>query len=201
MERQVAIIGAGISGLLACKYCLSKGFRPTVFEIRSSIGGVWTKTVETTKLQTSKLLYQFSDFPWPPSVTEEFPTQQEVFDYLQSYATHFDLLRHVRFNSKAIKISYEGPNDSEMNAWAVWGGTGEPFSSKGKWNLTVQDTRSLSTEVRNGSNCFLSTCIALHPTKKPGLARLAISELARLILLIDAGLQSGLCDSLCGKVQ
>ncbi|KAM7470978.1 hypothetical protein LguiA_009161 [Lonicera macranthoides] len=146
MERQVAIIGAGISGLLACKYCLSKGFRPTVFESRSSIGGVWTKTVETTKLQTSKLLYQFSDFPWPPSVTDEFPTQQEVFDYLQSYATHFDLLRHVKFNSKAVKISYEGPNDSEMNAWTLWGGTGEPFSSKGKWNLTVQDTRSLSTE-------------------------------------------------------
>ncbi|KAA8535934.1 hypothetical protein F0562_028412 [Nyssa sinensis] len=102
MERQVGIIGAGISGLLACKYTLSKGYRPVVFESRGTIGGVWTKTIETTKLQTPKVLFQFSDFQWPPSVTEEFPNQHQVFDYLQSYARHFDLLRHIRFNSKVV---------------------------------------------------------------------------------------------------
>ncbi|XP_059647391.1 probable flavin-containing monooxygenase 1 [Cornus florida] len=149
MERQVGIIGAGISGLLACKYALSKGYRPIVFESQSSSGGVWTKTLETTKLQSSKLLYQFSDFPWPSSVTEEFPNQHEVLDYVQSYATHFDLLRHIKFNSRVVSISYEGPSDAEeeMQAWSLWGGTGEPFSSKGKWNLTVHDTQTLSTEI------------------------------------------------------
>uniref|UniRef100_A0A5B7BBY5 Flavin-containing monooxygenase n=1 Tax=Davidia involucrata TaxID=16924 RepID=A0A5B7BBY5_DAVIN len=157
MERQVAIIGAGVGGLLACKYTLSKGYRPVVFESQGSIGGVWTKTIETTKLQTSKVLYQFSDFPWPPSVTEEFPDQQQVFDYLQSYARHFDLLRHIRFNCKVVSISYEGPSDAEMQAWTLWGGTGEPFSSKGKWNVTVQDTQIHSTEVYQVD--FLILCV------------------------------------------
>ncbi|KAH7852316.1 hypothetical protein Vadar_023295 [Vaccinium darrowii] len=148
MERKVAIIGAGISGLLACKYALSKGYRPIVFEAQSGIGGVWTKTVEITKLQTPKLAYQFSDFPWPDSVTEVFPDQKQVLEYLESYARHFDLLHHIRFNTKVVSIDYEGASSEVQQAWALWGGTGEPFDSKGgKWNVTIQDTKSLSSEV------------------------------------------------------
>ncbi|KAK9944348.1 hypothetical protein M0R45_009921 [Rubus argutus] len=78
MGKQVAIIGARTSGLLACKYTLSKGFQPIVFESSSSIGGVWTKTVEKTKLQTPKAAFQFLDFPWPSSVKEDFPNQNQA---------------------------------------------------------------------------------------------------------------------------
>ncbi|WRX14539.1 Flavin monooxygenase-like - like 6 [Theobroma cacao] len=147
MERQVAIVGAGISGLLACKYTLSKGFHPIVFESQSSVGGVWTQTLETTRLQTPKSVYQFSDFPWPSSVTDDFPTQHDVFDYVKAYAQHFDLLKHIKFNTKVAGIEYEGPPDEEMRSWSLWGGIGEPFSSKGKWKVIVEDLESLSTEI------------------------------------------------------
>ena len=143
----MAIIGAGISGLLACKYTLSKGFHPTIFEAKSSIGGVWTKTVETTKLQTPKPAYQFSDFPWPSTVEDDFPNQHQVFDYIQSYANHFDLLRHIKFNTKVLSIEYEGPSEEEMQSWSMWGGIGDPFGSKGKWKVIVEDAQSFSTEV------------------------------------------------------
>lgn len=157
----MAIIGAGISGLLACKYTLSKGFQPIVFESSSSIGGVWTKTVESTKLQTPKELYQFSDFPWPSSVTEDFPNQHQVLDYIRSYAQHFDLLKHIKFNTKVCGLEYEGPSEDEMQSWSLWGGTGEPFSSKGKWKVTlhVQDKQSSSSEVCTYLVDFVVLCI------------------------------------------
>ncbi|KAL3351012.1 hypothetical protein AABB24_023421 [Solanum stoloniferum] len=146
-KEVVAIIGAGISGLLACKYCLSKGFDPIVFESESSIGGVWTKTIGSTKLQTPKPFYQFSDFPWPDSVTEMFPAQQTVLEYIESYARHFDLVRCIQFNSKVLSLSYEDGKLSGYN-WNVWG---EAFNtnSKGKWNINVQDTPTLSTQERS----------------------------------------------------
>ncbi|KAM3376730.1 hypothetical protein P3S68_009143 [Capsicum galapagoense] len=145
-EQVIAIVGAGISGLLACKYCLSKGFDPIVFESESSIGGVWTKTIGSTTLQTPKPLYQFSDYPWPDTVTELFPDQQTVLEYIESYANHFDLVRHIQFNNKVLNLSYQDNGEyssisGERNLW------GEAFSSKGKWNVTVEDTRSLSTQV------------------------------------------------------
>ncbi|RVX12375.1 putative flavin-containing monooxygenase 1 [Vitis vinifera] len=97
--EEVGIIGAGISGLLACKYTLSKGYTPVVFESRS--------------------------------IVEDFPSHSQVLDYLQSYAHHFGLLRHIKFNSKVLSIAYEGPPEEEMQAWELWGGAGDPFALKG----------------------------------------------------------------------
>ncbi|TYH78186.1 hypothetical protein ES332_D04G207800v1 [Gossypium tomentosum] len=157
MDRKVAIIGAGISGLLACKYTLSKGFHPIVFESQSTVGGVWTKTVETTKLQTPKPVYQFSDFPWPELVSEDFPDGQKVFDYVNGYAKHFDLVKHIKFNTKVVGIEFEGPNDEEIQAWSLWGCNGEPFGSKGKWKVVVEDLVTLSTEIYNVD--FVIVCV------------------------------------------
>ncbi|KAK4257478.1 hypothetical protein QN277_007059 [Acacia crassicarpa] len=148
MERRVGIIGAGTSGLLACKYLVEKGFQPVVFEAEDGVGGLWRHTTESTKLQNSRETYKFSDFPWDSSVKEEHPSNFQVLQYLDSYAKKFGILSYIRFNSKVIDIDYVGEVTEEITQfWDLWGGTGKPFGSKGKWYLQVQDTKTLSTEV------------------------------------------------------
>ncbi|KAM3376727.1 putative flavin-containing monooxygenase 1 isoform X2 [Capsicum galapagoense] len=154
-KEVIGIIGAGISGLLACKYCISKGFDPIVFESESGIGGVWSETIGSTKLQTPKPVYQFSDFPWPDSVTQVFPDQQTVLEYIESYARHFDLVRHIQFNSKVLSLSYDDP----IGGAGDWNSGSDPLGSKGKWNLKVEDTRTTSTHTQIYQVDFVVVCV------------------------------------------
>ncbi|PKA47822.1 putative flavin-containing monooxygenase 1 [Apostasia shenzhenica] len=166
-KKRVCIVGAGISGLVACKYLAGKGFRPVVFEAEKTIGGVWARTFSSTRLQTPQSAYLFCDFPWPESIPDVFPDHQQVMDYLAAYARRFDLLRHVRFGQRVVAVDFAGPGDDEMAAWTLWGGAGEAFGCcsgggpGGLWRVTVQreggGAGDLSTEVHEMD--FVILCI------------------------------------------
>nr|GLL39115.1 probable flavin-containing monooxygenase 1 [Ipomoea trifida] len=130
-EKRIGIVGAGISGLLACKHAMEKGFTPTIFEARDGIvGGVWSETIASTRLQTSKNHYSFSDFPWPDSVTDRFPDHTQVLDYIVSYAVGYNILPQIRFNSKVVSVHYQPANEEKA-----------AFSCNGKWSVVVQNLK------------------------------------------------------------
>ncbi|KAJ1258936.1 hypothetical protein BS78_10G114300 [Paspalum vaginatum] len=140
-KKRVAIVGAGPSGLAACKHALSRGFRPVVFEAAAGVGGVWRRTLASTRLQTPASAYRFSDFPWPPADDDGalFPRHDQVVEYMAAYARRFGVLERVRFGCKVLGASYVGATEQEVAAWERWSGNGEAFGDgTGEWHLTVR---------------------------------------------------------------
>lgn len=131
---KIGIIGAGISGIAAAKQ-LSE-HHPVVFEASDSIGGVWRHaSFKSTKLQTPRCDYEFSDFPWAERDNSSFPSYVEILEYLYSYATYFDLLKFVKFNSKVVEIRFAGDRKTT-------GFYGSMLPEKPVWEVAVQGDQS-----------------------------------------------------------
>lgn len=105
--RRVAIIGAGLSGLVTAKTLLEEGFEVTLFETEDEVGGVWARArrYPGVATQNPRDTYAFADFPMPRSYPE-FPSGEQVQAYLAAYADHFGVTPHVRFRTA---VEHAGP--------------------------------------------------------------------------------------------
>ncbi|KAL9684176.1 hypothetical protein QQ045_021610 [Rhodiola kirilowii] len=139
---KIAIIGAGISGIAAAKQLSTHN--PVIFEASSSIGGVWrTCAYRSTKLQSPRTDYEFSDFPWPDRNNQSFPSNVEILDYLESYANHFDVMKFVRFDSKVVELNFLG---SLFKKGEKKGEYGRLLNDKPMWEVAVQTGDSPNVE-------------------------------------------------------
>ena len=98
--QTVGIIGAGLSGLVTAKTLREHGFSVVVFEKEGELGGVWASIHRYPKVttQNTRDTYTFSDFPMPKHYPE-WPTGQQVQEYLTAYARHFDIMRLIQFGT------------------------------------------------------------------------------------------------------
>ncbi|XP_060187973.1 probable flavin-containing monooxygenase 1 [Lycium barbarum] len=141
IHSKIGIIGAGISGIAAAKQ-LAK-YDPMVFEATDCIGGVWKHcSYRSTKLQTPRCDYEFSDFPWTQRDNTNFPTYQEILDYLYSYAQHFDVLKFVNFNSKVVEIKFVGDREMNYFAGSINGEYGSLLTGNPVWEVAVRTNQS-----------------------------------------------------------
>ncbi|KAL2481934.1 putative flavin-containing monooxygenase 1 [Abeliophyllum distichum] len=134
-SKKIGIIGGGISGVAAAKQ-LSE-HEPVVFEATDSLGGVWKHcSYRSTKLQTPRCDYEFSDFPWEQRDNSSFPYSGEILDYLYSYAEHFDVLKFVKFNTKVVEIRFVGDWELKSDEYGI------PLPGKPVWEVGVQTNKS-----------------------------------------------------------
>jgi dimethylaniline monooxygenase (N-oxide forming) len=107
----VAIIGAGASGLAAAHAAIKEGLEPSIFEASTRIGGVWSPDNARDRgpawpgMQTniSRHTGTFINFAWPDDAPD-YPTTQQVYDYLYRFAEHFNLLAHIRFRTRLESV-------------------------------------------------------------------------------------------------
>uniref|UniRef100_UPI0012ED6BCA flavin-containing monooxygenase n=1 Tax=Nocardia sienata TaxID=248552 RepID=UPI0012ED6BCA len=101
--NRIAIVGAGIAGLVCAKVLSEDGFAVEVFDRAPDIGGVWSETRRYPGLraQSSKYTYHFSDHPMPadyPRVLDGARMQE----YLASYVRAFGLTDRLRLRTEVV---------------------------------------------------------------------------------------------------
>ncbi|MDW8419977.1 MAG: NAD(P)-binding domain-containing protein [Chitinophagales bacterium] len=103
----IAIIGAGSSGITACKNLRQCGFENiTIFEQSDRVGGNWVYTeevkhssvYETTHIITSKAHSSYEDFPMPDHYPD-YPSHWLMAEYYENYARKFGVMEKVRFRT------------------------------------------------------------------------------------------------------
>ncbi|KZT25733.1 FAD/NAD(P)-binding domain-containing protein [Neolentinus lepideus HHB14362 ss-1] len=129
--RSICIVGGGPAGLAALKTIAETEeykaglWKPTVFEKRSSVGGVWfpappTNNPPQTPLYDSLMtnlphpIMCYECYLFPPS-TPLYPRASVVQKYLEDFVAHFNLGPDIRLNTSVDEVKW----DKSKSKWIV----------------------------------------------------------------------------------
>jgi putative flavoprotein involved in K+ transport len=102
---KVIVIGAGQAGLSTGYFLAKNNIRFLILDANQRVGDSWRKRWNSLKLFTPAKFNGLAGMPFP-SDPNYFPTKDEMGDYLEDYARHFNL--PVRNNIKVDGLSREG---------------------------------------------------------------------------------------------
>ncbi|QEA13969.1 flavin-containing monooxygenase [Comamonas flocculans] len=120
--QQIALIGAGPSGLAGARALQKAGVAFQGFEAWNDVGGLWnienprSTVYESAHLISSKKTTEFTEFPMPEG-TPDYPGHAELLRYFRAYAEHFDLKKHFRFGTRVLRVEPVG--DAPGTPWRV----------------------------------------------------------------------------------
>lgn len=123
----ILIIGAGFAGLALGVRLKAAGIESfTILEKSSSMGGVWRdNTYPGAACDVPSRFYSLSfeqDWQW----SARFGQQEEILDYLNYCAKIYDVIDHVRFNTKVDDAHF----DETCSTWNVALAGGETLQAR-----------------------------------------------------------------------
>ena len=118
------VIGAGAAGLAAVKTLVESGREVDCFEQSDRVGGHWNTDYDALHLITSRDVTGYEGFPMPADYPL-FPSRDQVLAYLNAYADHFGLRRHIRFGT-GVEAVVPAPSTGSVGSagWVVTTGDG-----------------------------------------------------------------------------
>ncbi|WOH10420.1 hypothetical protein DCAR_0729889 [Daucus carota subsp. sativus] len=128
LSRNVCVIGAGPSGLVAARELRKEGHKVVVIEQNNDVGGQWlydpnveaedplgkcttlkvhSSVYDSLRLQSPRETMGFSDFPVlvkDGRDTRSFPGHRELLLYLQDFCERFELREMIRFSTRVENV-------------------------------------------------------------------------------------------------
>ncbi|KAM3281177.1 flavin-containing monooxygenase FMO GS-OX5 isoform X1 [Capsicum chacoense] len=157
-SRRVAVIGAGVAGLVTARELQREDHQVVVFEKSNQLGGLWVYNplVETDPLSLDpnreiihsslykslrtnlpKELMSFTDYSFVEKAENRkrvnFPGHKEVLKFLNEFAEDYGIIESIRFNSEVVRVEQV---EFEGNRWVVRSKTDE-FSSEELFDAVV----------------------------------------------------------------
>ena len=109
----LAIIGAGMTGLDAAVKAADRGFDFEVYEMESGVGGLWwSQTYPGVAVDTPSMVYSLS-WEVTPGWSRFYPLGDEYRAYLIGIAEKYELTDHLHFNSEVTRMEW-------LDAEQVW---------------------------------------------------------------------------------
>jgi cation diffusion facilitator CzcD-associated flavoprotein CzcO len=130
VDVDVAVVGAGFSGLYMLHRLRGLGLRARVFERGSGVGGTWfwnRYPGARCDIESVDYCYSFSPellagWTW----TERYATQPEILRYLGHVADRFGLRQDIQLSTRVTALRYEAPG----TRWLVYTDAGEVVAAR-----------------------------------------------------------------------
>jgi 4-hydroxyacetophenone monooxygenase len=111
----VAVVGAGMSGLLMAHRLGQAGVPYTIFEKNEDVGGTWFENIYPgCRVDVPNHLYSYSfaqTNDWP----EFFSSQQALLEYFRGCADRLGLREHIRFGTEVLEADW----DEDRQVWSI----------------------------------------------------------------------------------
>ena len=110
-EDKVIIIGAGPAGLATARALAALDIPYVIYEKHKNVGGIWdlenegSPMYESAHFISSKTMSGHVGFPMPQSYPD-YPSNKQIFNYIQSFAEHYGLLENICFETKVTYVEY-----------------------------------------------------------------------------------------------